>query len=579
MAKQKYSTKFQSFAKAISGDENIQKLATASIKELSKTFSPEIGKMIEDNPDILVIASNLLLCDHINLNGDAVRKSDILQIYQNFKNKPLDLQHDRSQIRGFIYDSSFSIYPTNQSISSEDALKSDEPIQLVVNGFLWKLIDKRLCMFLIEASNEQNENYGLISTSFELLFDDYDICVGINGNTDINDAKLIKKDDPLFDQYDKILKCNGGSGMSGANIIGRILKDGILPVGAGLVTKPASGLKGIMTLDQIDEPEEENIVQESNREWLRNAPESGVGYQICDLEMEDGTIHKNIPILNCEIVPKGIDAKKIKSIKLSKDNIKTEISCVNANINNNKLDKIMSIKINNLKELETLWAELQKMESSASVREFIEGELTKVSEDFAKKLKEKEDIIHSVEANKAEADKKVIELQSAVDKLNEHVNKIAAEESIRKSNEKFNERMANLDNVFDLDEDTRAMLADEVKKMPCEADDVYSAWVDKHKKLMKEKTKEFKQKQKESAEASRKDLEEKLNKVGVKATFDKETLDLKEVVASITEVKGQEVTTGVDPLKSETLKEQYANAFKKDLTIGGKTMEEIIKKE
>ena len=32
MAKQKYSTKFQSFAKAISGDENIQKLATASIK-------------------------------------------------------------------------------------------------------------------------------------------------------------------------------------------------------------------------------------------------------------------------------------------------------------------------------------------------------------------------------------------------------------------------------------------------------------------------------------------------------------------------------------------------------------------
>ena len=74
-------------------------------------------------------------------------------------------------------------------------------------------------------------------------------------------------------------------------------------------------------------------------------------------------------------------------------------------------------------------------------------------------------------------------------------------------------------------------------------------------------------------------MEEKLNKVGVKATFDKETLDLKEVVASITEVKGQEVTTGVDPLKSETLKEQYANAFKKDLTIGGKTMEEIIKKE
>ena len=141
--------------------------------------------------------------------------------------------------------------------------------------------------------------------------------------------------------------------------------------------------------------------------------------------------------------------------------------------------------------------------------------------------------------------------------------------------------MASVDDTFDLDQDDRAMLAEEIKKIGCESDSdnqVFAAWIEKHKKLMKEKTHSYKKDQKEKAEASKKELTDKLAKAGVKATFDEKTLNLKEVIASVREDKDQtHIPNTPSDSNGETLKERYKKAFGGGLTIGGKTIGEITK--
>ena len=651
----RYKTCFSSFARVAAGNDDTPKLAVASIKELTKLLKPEIGSIIENNKDILTIISNLLLVGHVNLNGDAITKKDALAIYNNFKYKYLDIQHNKEDVAGCIYDSGFSKFPSSVIIDEEEARNTNGPIQLVISAFLWKIINPDLCSFLISASDESSPDYGAVSTSFELLFDNYDIVIGRNGNTNIEEGELITKDHKDFEKFDHLLTCNDGPGKIGNDLVGRILRDDIIPIGAGLVTKPASGLKGMLTIvskedliDNIDnsvaspnkdgnvelpnndsktpvtnherlEPEATkeflknapqsgvgSVLQPIHIEQLKNEPESGMGYQFCDIEMNDGSRHF-VKVLNCELVEAKINTNDIKSIKLhqksaiaqnnninnqnlSKTDINTQTIGVNANINNkiepisNNITIINMPKITDLKQLETLWPELVKSEAVASftsVREFIEGELAKVSEVFAKQLADKDNIAKITEANKAEAETRSNELQAAVDKLNKHVEQLKAEEHVRKSGEKFNERMASIDCAFDLDEDSRAMLASEVRSMPCEAeeDDVaYAAWLDKHKKLMKEKTKDFKKEQQDKAEASKKLLEDKLAKAGLKATFDEKTLDVKEVVASLKEDKNQLVIpNNVEAGDNTTLTQKFAKAFSTGLVIGGKTAGQLVK--
>lgn len=53
---------------------------------------------------------------------------------------------------------------------------------------------------------------------------------------------------------------------------------------------------------------------------LLELPESGMGYQVVDFLLQDGTILKNVTVLNSSIaiLDKDIDTSKIVKVKLSK---------------------------------------------------------------------------------------------------------------------------------------------------------------------------------------------------------------------------------------------------------------------
>jgi len=57
-------------------------------------------------------------------------------------------------------------------------------------------------------------------------------------------------------------------------------------------------------------------------EQLEKWPENGMGYQIADLTLKDGTVLRNVPIMNCcealLIRDSGITAQDITSFELSK---------------------------------------------------------------------------------------------------------------------------------------------------------------------------------------------------------------------------------------------------------------------
>ena len=76
-------------------------------------------------------------------------------------------------------------------------------------------------------------------------------------------------------------------------------------------------------------------------------------------------------------------------------------------------------------------------------------------------LKEKEELEKAAEASSQELDSLKKELAS----VNEEISKLKTEVSAREEAERFNERMSELDDSFELEDEDRVVLASELKKL------------------------------------------------------------------------------------------------------------------
>jgi hypothetical protein len=469
----KYQAFFEAQARVVCGQPKEKAgLAIASLSKITGVFDEEVLEKLKESPDLMAVASNLILIDHCNKNHDAVLLQDIVGVADKFEYKQLNAEHNRADVKGFIDEVGWSLYPSNELIDKEELLNQTSPIQLVIGGYLWRVVDPKLCNLIEEAANENSKNYGEVSTSFELLFNEYLICVG---PLDARKGRLIKSDEEDYDKYDKMLPQNGGSGKDGGNYVFRVLKD-ILPVGAGIVRKPASGLKGIAVVTQDSELKKEETEDEHP-------------------------------------LAEYLDAKE-NLIKISENSV-----------NENKSTNIMVItSLNDIQANFEGFAKLPANEAVASIQKIMETKILELSENYAKEIKLKEDAVKASTTAQAELEDRAKGLGKAVEELQAKLLEIESKQSAAANEAAFNSRMAALDETFDLDDDDRAILVDEVKALESEA--AFMPWMDKKKKLMKEKTKAYK---KEKAKC----MEEKLTKAGVKFTLDEKTLDVKEVFASL----------------------------------------------
>ena len=251
-------------------------------------------------------------------------------------------------------------------------------------------------------------------------------------------------------------------------------------------------------------------------------------------------------------------------------NINLNENSVNADIQQNK-DKTMHVQIKDLNDITSKWSDIIKNEANANeIRKFIADEIVKESEKFAEKLREKEDLLKTVEANKKTLEDKAKILEDSVNQLSKQLQEIKASQDQALAETKFNERMASLDEVFDLDgeDEIRSILTEEVKAI--ESDEAFAAWMDKKKKLMKEKTKAAKCEKKTQ-------MASELAKAGIKVDLEKDKeLDFAKIFAAAKENPGQDLPNGIHA--TESLKDKFSKAFGEGITIGGKDAKDVIEK-
>ena len=181
-----YKATFASAIKIIIPTDHDKYLAKASLDNLQQYFNEPINT--DENPDLLYIALTSFNGGIINLNDDGVSIATAIELAKKFKNKYIDEEHNKGNVIGNIVNYGFTKHGSNSSITEQEAARSADPINVVLSGYLWRVVNEDLCDLVVEASNTTSPKYNTVSGSWEILFNDYDIVIG---QRNIAEGKLI----------------------------------------------------------------------------------------------------------------------------------------------------------------------------------------------------------------------------------------------------------------------------------------------------------------------------------------------------------------------------------------------------
>lgn len=540
----KFKTTFGAKIEVIKPSEDQILETKASLSDLLPLLPHGINP--EEDPDLLYVVGNLAVPGLVNLNDDYLTPEDAVATYKKFEKKLCDIEHNRDNIVGFIVKSYLTNFD-NQPITDQEALDSKQPFYITTIAALWKVANQELCEKIIEASNPANPLYNKLSLSFEVGFYSYDIGITSPDRNAIN-AKFFNENSEDYKKLDKVLRINGGCGVIGKeeDIVFRALKDGILPLGQGIVGVPAGQVKGLEILvknSNNPEQEEKEDTEESGDESKENESES-------IKEIIEETVEEIVE----EVIEEKVLSKEeflsyfqqLIQLLISKNNFfnKTTKNSVYSSTTNN---------MNKLQELETTWNEVKEkpaQEVFASVREILAEEISKASEEFVKKQKESEVLAESLAKAKADAEAAQKETLAQLEVLKSELQVIKDAQIASAKETQFNEHMSLIDQTFDFDDEELGLITQEIRDLDQES---FAKWFDKSKKLMEEKTKTYKSEKKQA-------MEKKACDAGLKLEVDEKTLDFKQIIASAKQVESNEPNI-VGDVKSPSILELARKAF------------------
>ncbi len=515
-----YKATFTSLAKIISQSEQDQFIAKASLLPLQDILPKDIYP--ENSPDVLYFSANGAVCGLCNRNGDALDNATALEIYGSSKNKYLSVDHDREKVIGAILYNGLTKLGTNEVISEEQAAALQEPFNMAVAGVIWKSISPMLAKYLVNIGDSIDDD--ALSLSWEIAYNEFDIGIG---SKNVIKAERISKEDVRFASYEKLLRGNGGEGKKDGVDIYRIIKGNPIILGFSVVPNPAGNVKGILP---ILPKKDEDVVK---------------------IDDSAASIHKKI------------EKSEEKNITLIND-------CVNNNIT-----KIMDIK--SIQDIESKWEEVRKLESAASIVKFLSDSIAQKSAEYVKQIEAKDNLVKTVEAQKVENEERASKLEESLAELEKEFEKVKLAAQAAEVAQKFQERMASLEEEYDFDDETRAIIASDIKVMDEES---FAAYAKKAKVLMKEKSKAAK-KAKDAKDSKKEKDDKKEDKKDGGKDEDKEMDDeddkkskaeIKAALASVKEDEGQKIvnTTIIDKDLLNSLK----NAFAGSIKVDGKTIQE-----
>jgi hypothetical protein len=258
--KHKYTTTFSSILKPLVSEEKDKYLALASLVEVGN-FIPNVDT--EKNIDLLPVAFNAAVVNRVNKNGDVIDAETAVAMYENFINKPINLEHNRERIFGVILTAGFSEFGTDTPLTAEQVKNLKNPFNITLGGVLWKIANPSLAEAIEDSSDTSSDNYQKISASWELGFSEYDLVVIEGESKNIEDGIEISEQEKVDSMKSK-LRAFGGSGkVDEDKFVYRKVIGNVIPLGIGLTETPAADVKGVAT-NAVLATEEPEIVQEEN---------------------------------------------------------------------------------------------------------------------------------------------------------------------------------------------------------------------------------------------------------------------------------------------------------------------------
>lgn len=267
----KYTTSFSSVIKALIPEDKDKYLAMASLVDIGD-FIPEVDP--EKNIDLLPVAFNAFVANRVNKNGDVIDTSTAMDIYKNFINKPINIEHNRDKVIGTILTAGFSEFGTDKPLTEEQVKELNGPFNVTLGGVIWKVVNNNLAKLIEEASDPTSEDFNKISASWELGFSEYKLAVIKAGSKNLEDAQIIEDSDVIA-ELEPNLRSLGGSGEleDGRNIYRQVINE-VIPLGIGLTETPAAEVEGVHTKkakkEEIVKSSEKSISQKDNNDVKNN---------------------------------------------------------------------------------------------------------------------------------------------------------------------------------------------------------------------------------------------------------------------------------------------------------------------
>ncbi len=382
---------------------NINSFDDLEVSEASvKSMLPE-GFDAKMNLDIMPVVFNLAVVNQINDNGDAINSLAAIKCVKNFANKPINVEHQRDQIVGHMINATLS---EDEFDFSEKDLSSfadkTSPFYINAIGFIYRKIFPQLAEAIIEAADEDSEDYKSISTSWELAAKHFSIVKGNSKN--LEDCDYIDASD--FDKYKGYLKKFGGKGVDpDGDIVGRVFYGDVYPLGAGLTLSPAANVEGVYPVEMLKDDEKSQ---------------------------------------------KAIAAKQ-KNSQFNKNDVTTNKSNI-LNMDEKQFEEFMK------RTTEAIASVVKKDSEARSIGQIMQDTLKEHADSWQSKVQ-----LEASAREKAEA--ALASLEEAKNKMQSELDQIKSDLEAKASAETFNARMSYFDDKYELTEAESAIIASELKAL------------------------------------------------------------------------------------------------------------------
>ena len=379
----------------------------------------------ESNIDLLGVAFNAAVVNKFNRNGDGMDTETALRYTKNFVHKPTNIEHDKEKVVGHIAAAGFSKFGSSEMLSDQEAGRMRQPFNIALGAVLYKSVNPNFTQLIEKSLDPEDSAYQKVSASWEVGFNDYVLAVG---SSDLQDSKIIS-DPNEIEELRGFLRSQGGSGKTeeGEEIY-RLIQGDIFPLGIAYTLNPAADVKGLYS----DTKENSEIFINDKRDKISQ--------------------NNNLNVK---------DEKDINAMELEKT-----ISELKELLNEKKFSK----------------------EAVANMTDTFSEAIRQRDEQYCKDIEAEKNQKEAVTAEYEGLKTTVAELEQKLGAANDRISVFENDKRAEEAVSQFNQRMDDLDQKFELDDQDREFLATELKQV--EDTEAYASFASKLEVLWKHKGKE-----------------------------------------------------------------------------------------